>query len=178
MKTTEILHANKLNSNVLKCSVSDFIGKVKEVSCMLDINPNWLMLVMDLETAGTFDPSITNKLGYTGLIQFGEAAASDCGTTTARLRNMNGVQQMDFVYKYLRRYKSRIKNFQDVYLAVFFPAAIGRPEDWVLHTSRLSPARIAKWNPLFDTNRDMKITVKEIKDKLISRVPANFVNKM
>lgn len=35
------------------------------------IHPVYLAAVMSLETGGTFDPSIVNSLGYTGLIQFG-----------------------------------------------------------------------------------------------------------
>ncbi len=173
-ETTLMLHANKLKANVLKCDPCAFINKVREISLRLQINPNWLMLVMELETAGTFDPAITNKLGYTGLIQFGTAAASDIGTTTAQLRKMNGVEQLEYVFKYLNRYKKKMNRATDVYLAVFFPAAIGRPDGWVLHTSRLSPERIASWNPLFDTNKDKQIQVWEIKHKLLARVPAAY----
>ncbi len=176
MKTSEILHGNKLRASILKCDPQAFVNKVVEVSLKLQINPHWLMLVMDLETAGTFDPAITNKLGYTGLIQFGDAAAKSIGTTTAHLRQLDGVQQLDYVYLYLKPYKNRMHRMTDVYLAVFFPAAIGRPDGWVLQTSRLSPERIAKWNPLFDVNKDLKIQVWEIKQKLLARVPSNFIH--
>ena len=48
-----------------------FINKVILISQKLDIDPNWLMAVMNLETGGTFSPSIQNKsTGATGLIQF------------------------------------------------------------------------------------------------------------
>jgi hypothetical protein len=56
---------------------------------------------MATETAGTFSPSITNPLGYTGLIQFGKSAAKDVGTTTGALRNMSAVEQLVYVFKYL-----------------------------------------------------------------------------
>lgn len=65
-----------------------FIAKVILVSKNLGINPNWLMAIIHFETAGTFSPSITNSLGYTGLIQFGASAAASIGTTTAALRAM------------------------------------------------------------------------------------------
>ncbi|AEH02108.1 M23 family metallopeptidase [Lacinutrix sp. 5H-3-7-4] len=86
---------------------------------------NWLMAVMALETGGTFDPSITNSLGYTGLIQFGDAAASDLGTTTTSLREMTVLQQLEYVESYFLRYKSRLTTLTDVYLSVLYPAASG-----------------------------------------------------
>jgi hypothetical protein len=178
MKTLEILHGNKLRASVLKCDPQAFVNKVVEISIKLHINPHWLMLVMELETAGTFDPAITNKLGYTGLIQFGTAAASSIGTTTDRLRQMDGIAQLDYVYAYLKPYKNKMNRMTDVYLAVFFPAAIGKPDGWVLHTSRLSPERIANWNPLFDVNKDKRIQVWEIKQKLLARVPKQLKSIM
>ena len=173
-KPMELVFTNKLKSSVLKCDVKDFTNKVIEISQRLQINPNWLMAVMDLETGSTFNPAITNKLGYTGLIQFGDAAAKDIGTSTNHLRGLNGVDQLDYVEKYLNRYKGKMNSLEDTYLAVFFPAAIGKPQGWVLQTSRLSPERIAKWNPLFDVNKDNSIQVWEIKQKLISRIPTNY----
>lgn len=161
-----LVHQNKVSQK--------FVDKVKEISLRLQINPNWLMVVIELETAGTFSASITNKLGYTGLIQFGKSAAKELGTTTNALRKMNEVEQLSYVEKYLSRYRRKMKNIADVYLAVFFPVAIGKPDGWVLQTSRLTPDRIAKWNPLFDIDKDMKIQVWEIKTKLFKRVPDNF----
>lgn len=176
MSCANLVFTEKLNPTVLKCSTQEFINEVISLSRRLHLNPNWLMGLFELETAGTFDPSITNKLGYTGLIQFGEAAAKDIGTTTAKLRQMTALQQLKYVELYLRRYKNRISSYADVYLAVFFPAAIGRPDGWVLHTSRLSAERIAKWNPLFDVNKDKQIQIWEIKHKLLARIPSNYKN--
>lgn len=170
MKVLDITFGYKLKASVLKCDPQAFVDKVIEISCRLWINPHWLMVVMELETAGTFDPSITNSLGYTGLIQFGKAAASDIGTTTNALRAMNALDQLDYVERYLTPYKSKMNRLPDVYLAVFFPAAIGKQDGWTLQTSRLSAERIAKWNPGFDVNKDKVIQIWEIKQKVIARV--------
>jgi len=170
----KLLFESKLKETVLKCSVQSFINEAVAISQRLQINPNWLMAVMELETAGTFNPAITNKLGYTGLIQFGGPAAKDIGTTTLYLRALNGVQQLEYVEKYLSKYKGKMNSLEDTYLAVFFPAAIGRPQGWVLQTSRLTPERIAKWNPLFDVNKDNTIQVWEIKQKLVQRIPNDY----
>ena len=171
MKVAEITFGYKLKADVLKCDPQAFVDKVVEISQCLYINPHWLMVVMELETAGTFDPAITNKLGYTGLIQFGDAAAGDLSITTAQLRTMNALDQLDYVYRYLKPYTRRMQKLSDVYLAVFFPRAIGKHDGWVLQTARLNPERIAKWNPGFDVDKNRQIQVWEIKQKVLARVP-------
>ncbi|WP_300440757.1 hypothetical protein [Christiangramia sp.] len=170
----EILFGHKLKADVIKCSVQDFVDKVQKVSQNLLIVPDWLMLVMELETAGTFSPSITNSLGYTGLIQFGRDRAKEAGTTRAALRRMDGIEQLDYVYKALLPFIGKMNTIQDVYLAVFFPAAIGKPLGWTLHARNLPAEKVGKWNPLFDIDKDGVIQVWEIKKKLLNRIPTKY----
>ncbi|MFV0531527.1 MAG: M23 family metallopeptidase, partial [Flavobacteriales bacterium] len=87
---------------------------------------NWLMSIMALETGGKFDPSIQNLLGYTGLIQFGNGAATDMGTTIDVLKQMSVLEQLDYVEKYFKKYKSKLNTLTDLYLAVLYPAATGK----------------------------------------------------
>lgn len=178
MTVQEITFGEKLNHVNLKCEPRDFVYKVVRVSKYLNINPHWLMVVMDLETGGTFDPSITNKLGYTGLIQFGDLAASEQYTTTEKLRRMDALEQLDYVQGYLSRYRFRMKRLLDVYLAVFFPAAIGKKNGWVLQSTRLSPERVCKWNDGFDLDHNRNLQVWEIEQKLLSRVPKKHLRKI
>jgi soluble lytic murein transglycosylase-like protein len=79
----------------------DFLPKLTGMAQARGIDPNHLLNVMALETAQTFNPVITNPLGYTGLIQIGKAAAKDLGTTTGAIRQMSATEQLDFVFKYL-----------------------------------------------------------------------------
>lgn len=178
MKITfeNILFSNKLKAEVLKCSVDDFMFKVQDIAVKLKIPVDALMAVIELESAGTFSPSITNSLGYTGLIQFGKVAAREVGTTRDQLRAMNACEQMDYVYLYLKKYVNRMKTLSDIYLAIFFPAAIGKPDDWVLHSRNLAPEKVAIWNPLFDINKDQKLEVWEIKKKLKKRIPKSHLH--
>lgn len=178
MKITfeKILFTEKLDPEILKCSVEEFLFKVQDVAVKLKVPVDSLMLLIDLESAGTFSPSITNSLGYTGLIQFGKVAAQEVGTTRDQLREMNACEQMDYVYLYLKKYVNRMKTLSDIYLAVFFPAAIGKPDDWVLHSRNLAPEKVAIWNPLFDINKDQKLQVWEIKQKLKKRVPKSHLH--
>lgn len=170
----DLVFGYKLKSEVLKCSEQEFIDKVCKISQDLLIVPDWLMVVMELETAGTFSPSITNSLGYTGLIQFGKDAAREVGTSRTALREMNAVEQLDYVYKYLKKFAGRMNRIQDVYLAVFFPVAIGKPLGWTLHAKNLPAERVGKWNPLFDVDKDGVIQVWEIEKKLRMRIPKQY----
>lgn len=155
---------------------SAFIAKVKNIASKLGINPNWLMAIMDLESAGTFSPSITNSLGYTGLIQFGKQAAADLGTTTDKLRKMSALDQLDYVYKYFLIHKGKYKSYVDTYFAVFFPLAIGKPDDWILQSKDLTAKQIYDANPSFHHVGDGKIRVWEVKKTLLSRLPSEWLN--
>lgn len=151
-----------------------FIEKAIHVADRLQIPLNWLMGVIELETAGTFSPQITNHMGYVGLIQFGRQAAERIGTTQDALSRMTAVEQLEYVYKYYAPYKKKIKSYVDLYIATLFPVALGKPNDFVLQYKRLTAEKVAKANPLFDINKDNKITVGEIEQKLLKRIPGEY----
>lgn len=147
-----------------------FIQRVSEICSDLEIDPNWLMLTMWFETAGTLNHRIVNKIsGATGLIQFMPSTAKQLGITTEQLRNMTNVEQLDYVHKYLKPYKGKMKNWLDVYCAVFWPAAIGKSDDYVI-TSDI----VAKQNPVFDLNKDLNISKQEIRKALLKSIPEQY----
>ncbi len=159
-----------------------FVTKVKQVAKRLGINPNWLMAIMYFESAKTFSPSITNSIGATGLIQFMPNTAIGLGTTTAALRQMTAVQQLDYVEKYyLQNYKylkiTAASSYVDTYLITFFPAAVNKGLDFVIQTKNLSAALIAKQNPIFDVNKDGKITVREIQEVMLKKLPTEWAKE-
>lgn len=159
-----------------------FVTKVKQVAKRLGINPNWLMAIMYFESAKTFSPSITNSIGATGLIQFMPNTAIGLGTTTAALRQMTAVQQLDYVEKYyLQNYKylkiTAASSYVDTYLITFFPAAVNKGLDFVIQTKNLSAALIAKQNPIFDVNKDGKITVREIQEVMLKKLPSEWAKE-
>ena len=77
-----------------------FAEKIVSVANNLGANPYDLANLINFESAGTFSASIQNRLGYTGLIQFGRGAAKDLNTSTADLANMEEEDQMDYVQRY------------------------------------------------------------------------------
>lgn len=135
------INTNQTNSvtsiNYGRAVDQDFRAKVRSVAAQLKINPDWLMAIMAFETGRTFDPATRNKAGSsaTGLIQFTSATAIGLGTTTAQLARMTQVEQMDYVYKYFLPYASRCKSLIDTYMAVLYPSAIGKANDYVLFSS-------------------------------------------
>jgi len=151
----------------IKDNKIEFTEKVNNISGELGINPNWLMFVMWFESK--LNPQAVNPIsGATGLIQFMPNTARSLGTTTDVLRHMSNVQQLDYVLAYLRPYRGRMRSWVDVYLAVFYPKAMGNP-NFVI-TSDI----VAKQNRIFDLNRDSDITVKEIETVLRKSIPEQY----
>lgn len=154
-----------LFSEKVKVNKDQFIKRLKEISIDEDINPNALMFWINFESAGTFSPSIQNSIKATGLIQFLPSTAITLGTTVDQLKLMSNVEQLEYVKKYFEVWKSRMKDWLDVYLAIFYPAAIGKPDSYAL------PKGVTPQNPQFDyVIKDGIITVGEIRKYFQNRV--------
>ena len=114
----------------------EFLDKVKSVATSLNANYIDVLAFMYNESAGTMDPGIVNSIGATGLIQFIPTTAIALGTTTAALAQLSRVDQMDYVLKYFNYFKFTTKaptpKLQDLYLCVFWPAAVGKPDNYVI----------------------------------------------
>lgn len=151
----------------IKENREEFTEKVNNISNELDIEANWLMFVMWFESR--LNPQAVNPISdATGLIQFMPSTARGLGTTTTVLKRMSNVQQLDYVLAYLRPYKGRMKSWVDVYLAVFYPKAMGNP-NFVI-TSDI----VARQNKIFDLNKDLDISVDEIKTALRNNMPEKY----
>jgi hypothetical protein len=137
---------------------------------------SWLMACMHFESGGTFSPSKQNNGGsnFFGLIQFGDDAAKDLGTTLGKLVAMTQLEQLDYVFKYFEMWGKRGKKYtqlEDFYLAIFYPAAVGKKADAILFRERTEEnkqlisdfeAKAFIQNKGFDRNKDRVITVGEI----------------
>jgi hypothetical protein len=154
----------------------EFVDKVKEIAPRVGLDPNWLMAIMHFETAGTFSPSITNSLGYVGLIQFGSSARQTLGVTKDELKSMSAVKQLDYVEKYFNLYKGKYKSYVDAYFAVFFPLAIGKPDDWIIQGGGLTAEQIYNANPAFRNVKDGKLRVWEVKKTMLEKLPSQWLN--
>jgi hypothetical protein len=142
-----------------------FKNKVVQISGEIGVNPSFLMACMAFETGESFSPSIKNGAGSgaTGLIQFMPSTARSLGTSTDALAGMSAVQQLDYVKKYFQPYRNKLKTLEDVYLAILYPAAIGKDPNSTLFAQG---TKTYSQNSGFDSNRDGKITPAEVSVKV------------
>lgn len=150
----------------------EFRAKVREIAARQNLDPNWYMAVMAFETGGAFKSYTRNpKSSATGLIQFIESTARGMGTSTKTLASMSEIEQLNWVEKYFDQYKNRIRSIDDMYMAVFWPAAISKPSDFVLIDRNVQP-NAYNANSELDKNQDGKIT----KGEAAERVKRAFID--
>lgn len=125
--------------------------EIVAVSGRIGAHPFDLANLINFESAGTFSPSVVNRVsGATGLIQFIPSTARGMGTTTQALAKMGKVQQMRWVEQYLKR-KRRIgplNTVQGLFMAVFYPKAM----KWPL--TKEFPPNVQRANPGINTVGD------------------------
>jgi len=116
----------------------EFLDEVMAASKELGISPIDLLSIMFVETntdGMLFSTKARNPdTKATGLIQFmPEVAKEDLGTSIEALYDMSYKEQFEYVVKYFK--KKGIKpgmSLTDLYLTVLFPAAVGKPDNFVL----------------------------------------------
>ncbi len=141
----------------------EFKAGVLWIEQQIGLNADFLMCCMAFETGQTFDPAKKNAAGSsgTGLIQFMAYTAKNLGTTVEALARMSAVQQLGYVYKYFHGFGSDFAHWtlEDVYMAILYPAAIGKPLNW--HMPWPKGKITYKQNRGLDRNRDGIITKSE-----------------
>lgn len=137
----------------------EFRKRVREVAAKIGAPADDLMAAMAWETGRTFSPSQRNMAGSgaTGLIQFMPATARGLGTTTDALARMTAVQQLDYVERYFLPYRGKLRNLGDLYMAILWPAGVGKPDSYVLWDAKTRPTTYRQ-NAGIDINRDGVIT--------------------
>jgi len=148
-----------------------FRDRLFEICQILGVEPDYLMACMAFESAETFSPSIKNAAGSgaTGLIQFMPNTAKGLGTTTAALAALTAEQQLEWVLAYFMPYKGRLKTLADVYMAILWPAGIGKPDDWTLWDEVSRPTTYRQ-NAGLDLNKDGKITKAEAATMVLAKL--------
>lgn len=154
-----------------------FAAKVREIAGEISQEEeaaNWLMALMHFETAGTFSPSIKNMAGSgaTGLIQFipstmvglmgMEDTADNRERAVAWFETMPAIEQLDMVKKYFEPYEGRLTSLEDMYMAVLWPAAVGKDNSHVLFSRGIR----YRQNAGLDVNKDHRITKEEAASKV------------
>jgi len=138
---------------------TEFLNAVSGLASEINTDPSHILRIIAFETGGTFDPAQKNAAGSgaVGLIQFMPFIAKEFGVTSGQLASMSRVEQMKYVSSY---FKSRLKGVEnptlsDLYMAVLWPAAVGKPDSTpILDGSRGQYTQ----NRGLDTNNDGVIT--------------------
>lgn len=147
----------------------DFKAKALEIAQKLKMDPDYLMAVMAFETGGKFKANTKNMAGSgaTGLIQFMPATARGLGTSVAELAAMTEIEQLDYVYKYLKPFTGKMNTLEDAYMAVLYPAACGKGPNHVLF--RKGTITYSQ-NAGLDVNKNGFITVAEAAAKVRAKM--------
>ena len=149
-----------------KSGLSDaFYNKVVQVAKNVKCSPNDLMALMYSESG--IEPAKSNKNGATGLIQFIPSTAKSLGTSTAALKNMSAVEQMNYVEKLIKNMKksagysdSATLDAGTLYALIFLPAYANKE---VLASKG---DKYYAGNKGLDTNKDGKITKADLANRL------------
>lgn len=158
---------------------AEFRERVRQLAYNLNIDPNYLMAAMAFETGETFSPSVKNPgSSATGLIQFMRATAAGLGTTTEKLAAMTAEEQLNYVAAYFAPYYGKLRSLSDVYMAILWPAAVGKPESYILWSQTRLPKTYAV-NKGLDVNKDGVITKAEaaakVQAKLLKGMSAKYL---
>jgi hypothetical protein len=131
--------------------------------------PNWLMTCMAWESGRSFRSDVKNMAGSgaTGLIQFMPSTARGLGTTTDKLATLTPEDQLNWVWKYFRPYDGRLRSLADVYMAILWPAAVGKPESHALFTGGIA----YRQNAGLDVDKDGRVTKREAAAKVAALLP-------
>lgn len=146
-----------------------FKDRVRWIADELGFDPNWLMACMAFESAETFRANIRNAAGSgaVGLIQFMPSTAKGLGTSSAELANMSPEDQLKFVYKYFEPFRGRIQSLDDMYMAILWPKAVGKPDEYQLF---VRGGVAYRQNAGLDRNKDGVVTKAETCSKIREKV--------
>lgn len=148
---------------------ADFRVRVQKMASRLKVDASWLMAIMAFESGRTFSASVRNAAGSgaVGLLQFMPQTAAALGTSSNALAKMTAVQQLEYVERYFLQWKGKLRTLADLYSAVLWPGAIGKPPDYVLfrRDDTRTPKRYLQ-NAGLDFNKDGLVTKAEMASKV------------
>ncbi len=141
----------------------DFKKKLEKIASALGVKSSDLLAVMKQES-GVNPQAVNPKSNARGLIQFMPDTARLLGTTVDEIYKMDGVQQLDYVYKYFKMTGVGNGTLGDLYMAVFMPKYIGYDPDTILGQQGAPgfKGKVYDQNKGLDRNKDGKITIADV----------------
>lgn len=140
-----------------------FEKKITAIANSLEIPSAWVMALIHSES--NFNPKKKNAKGSgaKGLIQIMPIIYKDLGISSVP---SSPFKQLDYAKRYLldkREQYGKFNNLTDLKLAVLYPGAIGKP-NW--HVLFQKPSRAYLQNSGLDLNKDGKVSVGDVKNKM------------
>ena len=97
------------------------------------------------------------------------STARDYNLTVEKIRNMNHIEQLDLVYRYLNDKRKQYGDFEsltELYLAILYPKALNEEYCYTLYAN---PSVAYKMNSGLDMDKDGRVTIQDI-DKRMKKV--------
>jgi hypothetical protein len=146
----------------------EFRAKLTEVAEHVGASPRDLACVISFETGHSFSPSQRNAAGSTGvgLIQFMAGTCRELGITRKEMASLSAIDQLDYVERFLKMKAQErpLDTARDLYMAVIWPEAIGRGENFRILYQSSEQYRMNKGT---DLNHDGRITAGEAARKML-----------
>ena len=118
--------------NERKLPPSRFDEAINKASIDMNINPSDLKLIINSES-GFNSKAVNKQSNAVGIIQFMPDTLEYLGYDFNQVYNMTFEQQLDLAKKYYKIFIPKgTDNVYDLYLATFYPYAIGKPDSFVL----------------------------------------------
>jgi hypothetical protein len=123
-------------AHLSSAQIAEFIGAMQAAG----LDPTNVAAVIEFETGGSWSPSqhgpkaFSDSPGYAvGLIQFAPKTAQQLGTSSSALEAMSFEQQLPYIVRYFKRNgPAKLRRPVDYYASVFWPAAIGTDDGYVI----------------------------------------------
>lgn len=148
----------------------EFLGCLDGLAQRLNVPADSILAVMQIESR--LNPQAVNaSTGASGLNQIMPSTAQGLGYNIEQIRSMSGSQQMcgPTTAYFTRVRMPAAPTTADLYLANFYPAAVGQSDEYVLgNHPPLTPQRVAAQNPAF-VNSQGVITVGSVRQYIANR---------
>lgn len=143
----------------------DFLDGLLWIEEKIELRPEILIPCMKFES--NINPKARNpKSTASGLIQFMGFTAKNLGTTIEKIRSLDAMGQLTYVYKYFANMRDDWSSMTtaDVYMAILWPKAMGKPDDYKVWAAGTDEYKV---NAGLDINRDGMVTKREAASKVL-----------
>lgn len=140
----------------------EFVKVLTKVSRELDCDAGLLLMIMYFESR--LNPKARNlKRGGAGLLLIPDPDCRKIGTSANKMVQMDAVEQLVYIQKYLRPHRGRFKTLADTWYACYFPDALGRGERFWFRL----PLKYREANRVFPTRSLNRVSKFEVEKALI-----------